>query len=385
MQLRSATYHTFIYKRMVQSASMDAELGSLVSVYDKLGHFFGTAFFNPESQIALRLVSTRDEEVDAVFFERLLERAVALRRDVLQVDRDTNAYRLVNSEGDELSGLVVDLFDDVLSIELFSAGAFKRLGAWLPFLQRLTGTEKYRVHVDPTVTRREAIRTPLPVAPLAPTSLKAVRIREHGVRYAVDLASGHKTGFFCDQRQNRVDVSRLVSSRSLLDVCCYSGGFGISALVGGGTQDVTGVDLDERAIDQAKHNANLNQVRAKWVHADAFSYLRQMHEGGKRWEMVVLDPPKFIPTRRDYDEGEKKYHDLNRLAVSVVAPGGLFVTCSCSGLMPPNEFDRLVCQAAHRAGRRLQIFRRTEAGPDHPVLSNCPEGRYLQVTWCRVL
>jgi 23S rRNA (cytosine1962-C5)-methyltransferase len=169
----------------------------------------------------------------------------------------------------------------------------------------------------------------------------------------------------------------------VLDVCCYTGGFAVSAMKHGAAE-VTAVDLDEKAIEQAKRNANLNQCQVSFSHVDAFSYMRQMQRNGTTWEAVILDPPKLVHSREGYEEGRAKYHDLNKLALSLVAPGGLFVTCSCSGLMPPEEFEEIVTGLAHRNGRKLQILDRTGASADHPVMSNCPESRYLKVLWARV-
>jgi 23S rRNA (cytosine1962-C5)-methyltransferase len=214
--------------------------------------------------------------------------------------------------------------------------------------------------------------------------LNATRITEHGVRYGVNFEHGHKTGFFCDQRDNRVQFAQWVRGARVLDVCCYTGGFSIAAKKLGGAAEVTGVDLDETAIAQAKKNANLNQERITFVHADAFSWMRQMQKNADAWDAVVLDPPKLIHSREGFDEGKAKYHDLNKLALSLVRRGGLFVTCSCSGHMPAELFEEIVVGLAHRSGRKLQILDRTGAGPDHPVMSNCPESRYLKVLWARV-
>jgi 23S rRNA (cytosine1962-C5)-methyltransferase len=207
------------------------------------------------------------------------------------------------------------------------------------------------------------------------------------VRYEVDFASGHKTGFFCDQRENRKSLARFCKGARVLDLCCYSGGFALSAKVLGGAGEVTGVDLDEKAIAAARRNANLNRVALQLVHADAFAYARQMQGNRESWDAVVLDPPKFIFTREDRgnSEGRRKYEDLNQLAISLVRPGGLFVTCSCSGLLSLEHFEQHVIKAAHRLGRRLQFFDRTGPGPDHPVYSNCLESRYLKVLWARAV
>jgi 23S rRNA (cytosine1962-C5)-methyltransferase len=206
------------------------------------------------------------------------------------------------------------------------------------------------------------------------------------VRYEVDFAEGHKTGFFCDQRENRGAIAQFSKGARVLDLCCYTGGFSLCAKILGEANDVTSVDLDEAAVAQARRNANLNQVRLNFVHADAFAYARQMYQNKESWDLVVLDPPKFIFTRDAHGnwEGRQKYEDLNQLAIGLVKAGGIFVTCSCSGLLSLEDFEQHVIKAAHRLNRRLQFFNRTGPGPDHPVYSNCLEGRYLKVLWSRV-
>ena len=204
-------------------------------------------------------------------------------------------------------------------------------------------------------------------------------ITEYGVTYEVDFATGHKTGFFCDQRLNRHQLRDYCAGRTVLDLCCYSGGFSINAAKGG-AKEVTGVDLDETAIAAAKRNANLNHAKVRFVHADAFAYMRDMQRNGTQFEVVVLDPPKLIMSRDGYDEGQRKYYDFNRLAASLVAPGGMLVTCSCSGLMPTEEFIKTVT-AAVPFNRQPRMLARTGAAPDHPVSLNCPETEYLKCVW----
>ena len=382
VELRSASFHAYIYNRMLGSASPDAKPGDVVSVYDRHGERFGSAFYNPNSQIALRMLTFDDRTVDTTFFESRLQSAVELRRQILRLDENTNAYRVIHSEGDELSGCVVDRYDDVLSVELFSYGAYRHFSEWLPRLHSLCGTEREIVRTDQRAARQEGFR---PLEQMSEPPFKSVRIREHGVRFAVGFEAGHKTGFFCDQRENRRRLASHTAGKSVLDICCYTGGFSLHSAVQGEARETTGVDLDEKAIQQAKHNANLNQCRVKWVHADAFVYLRQMAQNDKQWDVVVLDPPKLIPSRDDREVGRRKYHDFNTLALSRVAPGGLFLTCSCSGLMQREAFYELVVSAAHRARRRIQVLDYGGAAPDHPVHSNCPEGAYLKALWARVL
>ena len=169
----------------------------------------------------------------------------------------------------------------------------------------------------------------------------------------------------------------------MLDLCCYTGGFSVSAALAG-AEEVTAVDLDEKAIEMAKRNGNINQTKVKFTHADAFTWARTMIENGRKWDLVICDPPKFIHGRED-QLGHNKYHDLNSLAMKMVNPGGLFVTCSCSGMLSAEEFERIVISAAQRQNRRLQIFDRTGAGVDHPTISNYPESRYLKLVWSRMV
>ena len=310
---------------------------------------------------------------------------MALRRDVFKLDAFTDAYRLLNSDGDGMSGLTIDRYADVLLCEIFSLGMAERLPGWLPLLHELAGTKFARIQVDHDLGSLDGIK-PSAFNETQAAAPRTVKIREHGVRYEVDFAEGHKTGFFCDQRENRKALTRFTAGARVLDLCCYTGGFSLCAKVLGGADEVTAVDLDEVALEQARRNANLNQVRLKLVHADAFAYARQMQQNGEAWDVVVLDPPKFIFTRDDHGnwEGRQKYEDLNQLAVSLVKPGGIFVTCSCSGLLSLEDFEQHVIKAAHRQSRRLQFFDRTGPGPYHPVYSNCLESRYLKVLWARV-
>jgi 23S rRNA (cytosine1962-C5)-methyltransferase len=319
-----------------------------------------------------------EEAVGEELFDRLLERALDLRLRLLALTENTDAYRVISSDGDGLSGLVVDRFGDTLSVEVHSLGMFQRLGRLLPVIHQRLGTKRQVISVDDFIARVESIRF------AAPADVRSVKIREHGVRYEVDFASGHKTGFFCDQRENRRKLAALVKDQRVLDCCCYTGGFALAAKVLGGAADVTGVDLDEKAIEQAKRNANLNQARIDWVHCDAFSFARQMQRNNTRWPVVILDPPKFLMSREEELEGRRKYEDLNGMGMNVLEPGGLLVTCSCSGLIDMEGFEELVTRAAYRLGKRLQFLDRTGAGADHPVMANCLESRYLKVIWARV-
>lgn len=372
---------------MLGAVSPDATPGGLIHVYDKNGELFGGGFWNPRSKTPLRMLRHGSNPLSEDDLEKALQRAVAWRREDCRLDASTDAYRVIHGDSDGLGGLIVDRYADVLSLEVSVLGVWQRLGRWLPLLHRLCGTTRHVISVDETIARMEGIDSST-----APPSdpVRKVRIVENGVKFEVDFAQGHKTGFFCDQRENRQKLSRLVEGKSLLDLCCYSGGFSIYAKRHGGAREVTAVDLDEKAIAMAKRNANINAeggpLRIDFVHADAFVYARQMVRNGKLFDVVLLDPPKFVLGRDELkEEGLKKYFDLNMLGMQCVRPGGLFVTCSCSGLVSPPEFEKTVIKAAQRLGRRLQIVEMSGPGWDHPYLSTYPEGRYLKVLWARVL
>jgi 23S rRNA (cytosine1962-C5)-methyltransferase len=387
-QLKFVSFQPAIFPRMLGEVSRDARPGDLVSVYDKFGHRVGTGLFNPRAKMPLRVVVHSGEPVGEEYFERAIRRAVALRQDMFKLDAETDAYRVINSDGDGMSGLTIDRYADVLYCDVYSLGMFLRLPRFLPVLHELLGTKQVRVHVDHDLGSLEGIK-PSMMKDLTASAPDKVKIREHGVRYEVDFAEGHKTGFFCDQRDNRRRFGSLVKGARVLDLCSYTGGFSINAALGGAAE-ITAVDLDEAVIAQGRRNANLNQVspnRLKWVHTDAFAYARQMQKNGEQFDAVICDPPKFVMTREPAGaaEGMRKYSDLNQIAASLVKPGGLFVTCSCSGLVSLETFEECVIKGAHRLNRRLQFFDRTGPGVDHPVYSNCLESRYLKVLWARVV
>jgi 23S rRNA (cytosine1962-C5)-methyltransferase len=394
--LRTVTNHPFVYKKMVRDVAPEVRPGDVVAIYDRNGALVGRGLFNPRSQIVVRILSRGDVAIDDCFWRARLERAVGLRRQ-LGVDGVTDAYRLVHAEGDELPGLIVERYADHLVFEVFSLGVFQRYEqiaqALIDVLPPATGLDRpdragqawHRVlRADTRVSRIEGFFVRPEDPPPAGRPGERVVIREHGVRYRVDIRTGHKTGFFCDQRENRMRFAGLCRDARVLDLCCYTGGFGLCARCIGGAREVTGVDLDEAAVALARENANLNQTRIDFVYADAFTFIRQMLKNNRQFDAVVLDPPKLANYRGELDEALQKYSDLNALAVQVVRPGGVLLTCSCSGLVSRDTFRSVVYQSAQRAQRPLQLFHESGAAPDHPVMLNCPESAYLKALWFRV-
>lgn len=368
---------------MIGETSARIPPGAIVRIYDREGNPFGAGFFNGRARVPLRVFHHGADAAGEDDLDERVSGAAALRLEMLRLPEESDAWRVVFSDADRVPGFTVDKFGDTLAVEVTTLGAWQRLDRWLRLLHAACGTTRHHVGVDPAVARIEGITGDAPPSPHGAAPVRRARFQEHGVRFEADFAQGHKTGFFCDQRENRFRLARWVAGRPLLDLCCYTGGFSLAARVLGGCPEVTAVDLDENAIAQARRNANLNQTRVQFVHADAFTWARQMRENGRTWPAMVLDPPKFIVHRDDRETGIRKYEDLNRLALSLLARDGLFVTCSCSGHLDRRDFEDLVIRAAHRAGRRLQILDVTGAGPDHPVASNCPETRYLKVVWAR--
>lgn len=394
--VRAATWHPLLYRKRIDRVE-DARPGDLVAVYAPDDLLLGYGLYNPRSEIAVRMVFPGAGLPDEDRWRERLRAAVALRRELLRLDDVTDACRLVHAEGDALSGLVIDRYADVLSAEVFSLGMYQRAQAVLGELAAMLGTRHTLVRPSPQFLSQEGHDPP----PLASPGLpEQVAIHEHGTRFRVRFAGGHKTGFFCDQRDNRKRLAEFCAGRTVLDLCCYTGGFAVQAKKLGNAAEVTGVDLDEEPLALARENANLNQVRVRFVQADAFQYMRDMLQQSRQYDVVVLDPPKLIRGRAELEEGTRKHFDLNRLAMRLVRPGGLLLSCSCSGLLQENEFLRLLAAASYqsgevlseataerserRAARPMQILARTGAAADHPVAAGVPESEYLKAVWMRL-
>jgi len=379
VKLRSASATSSIFKRMIGDKDPKARPGDLVAVYDKVGAPYGVALYNPKSLITLRLLTRELAGFDPEdFFAKRLSRAVELRRALLNLDATSDAYRLVHDLGDGLPGLVVDRYGDFIVLEFYSLAMFRQAER----LERLLSAHYPGARF---VRRASDYTQSMEGFELASHGKTVTRIKENGVVFQVDLTGGHKTGFFCDQRENRLAVAGLCAGRRVLDVCSYTGGFGLYAAKRGGAKSVCCVELDPESCGLIQKNARLNDVKLDIVCVDAFPYLRQMGANQQTFDLVVLDPYKMIASREGYRLGRSKYVDLNRLALSVMAEGGILVTCSCSGMLSWDDFLAAVRTAAGSARKRVEIFRKTGAGPDHPVAADHPEGEYLKAVWCRVL
>ena len=371
--------HPWIFQKMVEKPDARLHSGSVVDIVDRDDQWVGRGFYNGHSRITLRVLTTQpDEAIDDAFFAGRIGRAVALRRNWLGLDAVTNAYRLVHSEGDGLSGLVVDRFGGTLVLEYFSAGMYRFGPAIQSALAAHFPDSRFYWFAEEHVQKQESFncRPPEPPEPGI--------ITEHGLRFRVAPGSKHKTGFFLDQRDNRRMLATFCAGRRVLDLCCNTGGFAVYAKGLGKAEEVVGVDLDEQALELAKQNANLNQARIRFVQGDLFCWLRDVLPSGQRFDVVVLDPSKQTRDREEVGLALKRYLDMNRLALQAVAPGGVFLTCSCTGLVGEEDFLETIRRAAWQAGREVQVLSISGAAADHPFLLHVPEGRYLKAVFCRV-
>ncbi len=371
--------HPWIFRKMLGRADRAARPGDRVLIRDRTGAPVGQGFFNPHSQIALRVLTENAEPpVDGRWLAERLEKADWLRRGILCLEEVTDAYRVVHAEGDGLSGLVVDRFADALAVELFSLG----MQRWLPGIREGLSVLYPGLRIHVRLDKRSAELEGMDPLPQEPPAGEAM-ILEHGLRFRVDLAGGHKTGFFCDQRDNRQALLPFARGRRILDAFCYTGAFGIFAAKGGASS-VTAVDLDEKVLEMAKRNAALNTACVDFRRADVFDFLRAAAASGTRYGTVVLDPAKFARSREGLEAALRAYEDLNRLAMGVLEPGGILLTCSCSGAASEEAFVAAVHRASRQAGRRVEVLMKRGAAPDHPVALACPETSYLKALFCRV-
>ncbi len=375
LKIRVNGRHPWFYRKMIQKPEQAPPAGSPCKVRDRDGSLVGTGFYNPRAELALRMFA--DEVVDDVrgHFVEALRAAVALREDTLQLPRITDAYRIVHAEGDGFPGLVLDKLGSAFVAQVSSLGMLQQLeplGEWL--LSKHPQSRLVLLQDKDWAEREGMEKLPRPAA-------VATTVREHGLAYAVQAGTGHKTGFFADQRDNRWIVRQLAKGRSVLDLCCNSGGFAMNAAAGGAAK-VLAIDLDEAMVEQTVHNAKANKLPVVTAHGDAFDALRDAQQGAH--DLVVLDPPKWVHHRDEIEAGLQRYGDLNRLGIAKVARGGLVVTCSCSGSVSESDFVRMLRDAAAAARRDVRVLMLRGAGADHPVALECPETRYLKVAVLQV-
>lgn len=370
--------HLWVYAGDIEATDGAPAAGDLVDVTSARGRFLGRGYINPVSTIRVRVLTFADEPIDDGFFERRLRAALALRDRVVA---DTTAYRLVFSEGDLLPGLIADRYADVVVMQALTAGIERRQAGLAERLQALTGARAVYLRNDARSRAQEGLA--LHRGFIRGGGATEVEIREGPARFVVNIAGGQKTGWFADQRENRLAAAPLARDAAVLDVFCHTGGFGIQAALAGATS-VVGVDASADAVAAAAANAGRNGVAGRCAYrtADAFTELRRLAAAGARFGMVVLDPPAFARTKAAVPRALTGYKEINLQALRLLAPEGWLVTCSCSWHVDEAQFWNVVLDAAADAGRTVRLIEFRSQARDHPMLGAMPETRYLK---CLVL
>ena len=369
--------HPWVFEGSIAKGGGDA--GELVRVEAHDGRFLAWGAYSPASMIRVRAWSFDEaQRIDAAFFEHRLRRAIALRG---RMAIASDGVRLVHGEADGLPGLVVDRYGDTLSAQFLAAGVERWRETLADQLLRITGLSRLYERSDASVRGLEGL--PERTGWLRGDGGTAVAIREHGWTLGRDVAEGHKTGYYLDQRDNRHRFAALVrqfGARRVLNCYSYTGGFSVAALAGGATE-VTGVDSSGAALAQARDNLRRNgfdDAACAFADADCNAFLREALAAGRSFDAIVLDPPKFAPTAAHAERAARAYKDINRLALKLLAPGGLLLTFSCSGGISADLFHKIVAGAGIDAGVNAAILQRLEASSDHPTTLEFPEGEYLK-------
>lgn len=357
--------------------------GDVVELVSHTGHFVARGIWNSRSRIRVRLYTWRPEEaLDESFWGRRLQEAVQLRT-LLGYDDPRGATRLVYSESDGLSGLIVDRYGPYLVVQVTAAAMARRLPTVVDWLVQRLQPKGILLRTDPATLRAEGlVLEDKPLWGEAPP--EPVEIWEHGVLYLVDLAQGQKTGFYLDQRENRRGAALYARGRRVLDMFCYTGGFALAAAAAG-AESVLGIDDSPKAVALAQANAQRNGLtNVRFEQGDCFKTMERMRTENQRFDCVVLDPPRFARSRRSVRQALRAYHWLNRLGVELLQPGGILVTCSCSGHVSREDFFQMLMGVSEKSARSIQILQQRGAAPDHPVLATCQETEYLKCFICRV-
>ncbi|WP_322801042.1 class I SAM-dependent rRNA methyltransferase [Thermoflexus sp.] len=379
-------HHPWIFSGALGRLEGLVEDGGLVEVFTFEGEWLARGYLNRRSQILVRLLTWDPQEaIDTSFWRQRLERA-ARARQALRLEERATAYRLVFAESDGLPGLIVDRYNDFLVLQSLTLG----IERWKPLLVRLL-QEQFQPRgiyerSDVEVREKEGMppRCGLLVGEAPPDRLI---ISEHGLRFYVDLLRGHKTGFYLDQRENRHRAAAYLNgAEEVLNAFSYTGAFAVYALAAGARQ-VVNVDTSGEALQLALENIRLNGFdpgRVENVEGDAFQVLRRFAAAGRRFDAVILDPPKFAYAQAHLNRAARGYKDINLQALRLIRPGGLLITFSCSGLVSPELFQKIVFAAAEDAGREVQILEKLSQAPDHPIRLSFPESEYLKGLICRV-
>ena len=378
--------HPWVFSGAVARLEGKAQLGETIDVCDSNGKWLARAAYSPESQIRARVWSWQaNESIDIAFFVRRFEQAQQWRKWLAARD-GLDSYRLIAGESDGLPGVTIDRFGNFLVLQLLSAGAEYQRAAIITALQQCFPDCAIYDRSDVAVRKKEGLElTQGTVTGELPPPL--LPITEHGMKLLVDIQGGHKTGYYLDQRDSRLATRRYAQDARVLNCFCYTGGFAVSALMGG-CKEVISVDTSQEALDVARQNVELNELdlsRARFERDDVFKLLRRYRDSGEKFDLIIMDPPKFVENKSQLMGACRGYKDINMLAIQLLNPGGVLLTFSCSGLMATDLFQKIIADAALDAGREVQFIEQFRQAADHPVIASYPEGLYLKGFACRVM
>ncbi|GAB5403447.1 MAG: class I SAM-dependent methyltransferase [Aureliella sp.] len=378
-------HHPWILSHSVIQPTIELQAGTIVELVTPQGKWIARGIYNPASRIRVRLYQwQQDEQLDAAWVQKQLSSAVSLRRIQADLSDERLAVRLVNSEGDGLSGLIVDKFGSHVVVQFTSLAMFKWKDAIVDCLNEQLAPSEISLRIDEKTASNEGLEqldttssgSPLP---------DEIEVEENGIKLAIELQSGQKTGYYLDQRKNRLAAAKWIRDGAMLDVCSYHGGFTLAALRHGSPDSVRAVDSSAVALERLQKNAQLNGFEnIDTVKADCFDYLEQLAKSEERFQTIVLDPPRMAGNRNQVPAALRAYHRLNLSAVNSILPGGILVTCSCSGRVSRADFSGMLGSVSKRTRRPIQIVEMLGADFDHPVSVNCPETEYLKCFICRV-
>ena len=377
--------HPWVFSNGIHNVKGKPEAGETVDVVAHDGHWLGRGAWSPESQIQVRIWTfDREEEIDREFFKRRIMRAQAGRDDLIR-EQGLTGYRLIAAESDGLPGITIDKYANVLVCQLLSMGADVWRDTIVDVLAELYPDCAIYERSDVDSRKKEGLASTMGLLHGTLPEMPVI-IEENGIKIAVDVTKGHKTGFYLDQRDNRAMAARFVKGKSVLNCFCYTGTFGLYAAKAGAAS-IENVDVSALALDTARLNMRVNGLNDDNVHyneADVFKLLRQYRDEGKTFDVIVLDPPKFADNKSQLNGACRGYKDINMIALQLLNPGGVLLTFSCSGLMPADLFQKIVADAALDAKREIQFIERLSQASDHPIGSAFPEGFYLKGLVARV-
>lgn len=373
--------HLWVYAGHIDEVKGEPAGGDVVDVVAPNGRFLARGLYNQRSKIRVRLLTFEKEPISEPFWRDKVAQAVRLRERIVL---NTNAYRLLYGEADLLPGLIVDRYDEVLVMQTLSYGMDRRKELLADLLCQETGVARIYLRNDAKSRRLEGL--PLEKGFIRGGGATRVEVQEGRAHFLVDIERGQKTGWFCDQRENRLITAQLAAGAEVLEVFCYTGAFGIHAALGG-ARSVEGLDVSEDALMSAREHAVLNKVddRCTYRVTDAFDEMRRLERGGRRFDMVMLDPPAFARSKQAVLRALVGYKDINLMGMRLTKPRGIVVTSSCSHHVSEHDLWIAICHAARETKRQVRLLEQRGQASDHPILAAMPETRYLKCFIIQIL